>query len=50
MKDNLKTMLNNNEFIIAPGCHDSLSAKIIESIGYSSLSWWRGFWSDAWSF
>jgi methylisocitrate lyase len=44
MKDNLKTMLNNNEFIIAPGCHDPLSAKIIESIGYKAA--YLGGWAS----
>lgn len=37
-------MLNNNELIIARGCYDPLSAKIIESIGYKAV--YLGGWAS----
>lgn len=32
----LKTLLNQNGIVVAPGCHDALGAKIIERVGFEA--------------
>ena len=36
-KDKLKKLLKEKEIILAPGCHDPLSAKIVESLGFDAV-------------
>lgn len=35
-KDNLKKLLKEKEIIISPGCHDPLSAKVVDSLGFDA--------------
>lgn len=37
MGKSLKQLLDSNEIVVAPGCHDSLGAKIIETMGFEAV-------------
>ncbi|MEW8987374.1 MAG: isocitrate lyase/PEP mutase family protein, partial [Bacillus sp. (in: firmicutes)] len=37
MTQSLKKLLERNEIVIAPGCHDALGAKIVETMGFEAV-------------
>lgn len=39
----LKTLLDKNDIVVAPGCHDPLTAKIVESLGFEAV--YLGGWA-----
>ena len=39
----LRESLKNNKIVVAPGCHDPLSARIIETLGFEAI--YLGGWA-----
>lgn len=37
MTQSLKKLLERNEIVVAPGCHDALGAKIVEAMGFEAV-------------
>lgn len=42
--NDLRYLINNEGFVIAPGCHDPISAKLIQALGYKSV--YLGGWAS----